>query len=216
MRFIKQVLALASLTSVLALNQEEIIQRLEKCIDEINNYSSCNISFRGIESDSQLDSYCARMTSSKCREFTKDPYSVLQNCYLIKDNTDLRDLININSIKTLGAEVKEVCAKDERGEYCPLSITHRTSVSQYDIRLRETCKRPSCAAADRQLQNDYIRIRREQGYGYFRDYQSRIDYLDSAECKNLANPPKPTTTRRTTTTTTTTRRRTTTTTTTTT
>ncbi|ORX45941.1 hypothetical protein BCR36DRAFT_258645, partial [Piromyces finnis] len=94
----------------------------ESCSIVTKKYEKCIASFNTVDFDSMCNNYATAM----CQELFNNPRKILKDCD--KEFVEETSKVFVEMSNTL----KYTCARDEYGEYCPLSIIiQRTQREQF-------------------------------------------------------------------------------------
>jgi len=212
MKFSTPIFALVATSAVYANSSEGLINFLKKrevtmdesafqdvseaCNNDLEKYEPC----LQIPTDPNSE-ICQQITSDECKNFFSNAQSLVPSC---KDYPQVLEIISPKVLEGASLTYGLICAKDETGKPCPLADDFANSIlankssltgAQAKNELMATCSSNACRTvtydALQKLTSTTVGavedLSTTSGSFNMNNAQSLLDFLNSNECKNMAN-----------------------------
>jgi len=174
------------------------INKNEQCDNALKEYNDCLAGMNEIE-DQQKDTICGTFNSEKCQNFFKNGVKSVKGCENLEDMLLRIEefLVEANSVS-----LKMQCAKDENGQYCPLSNLSTQLIKdaknkennndeefkqKYNEAVNNTCKSRTCIDAALEFEKGTTKL--EADVKQFKtEIEGVINFIGAAQDMPMFNP----------------------------
>jgi len=175
------------------------IKKNEECDKAIEEYKTCFVGTNKIE-EGQKDTVCNNFNSEKCQSLFKNGIKGVKGCENLEDL-----LYNIEEflVEANSVSLKMQCAKDENGQYCPLSnfstqvinqavnkndtVTDEETKTKYTEAVNSTCKSRTCIDAALEFETGSNKLKSDVEE-FKKQIEGIINFMGAAQDMPMFNP----------------------------